>query len=208
MPAWAFAPCWRAQPGPGFSGWDPQEKSRKEKKQILRGVFAGLGRQLAEFCLFPRYTKENVSRIAVYDGFENFAEAGRAAKACCFFTAHFGGWEIGSFAHSLNVTNEHRSRPLDNPYLTLMWTVTARFMATTHFQTGLCPTIADLAPAREVVGILMDTNMTPPQGAFVNSSGIPRALLLEFARVALHTVQPSCRRFTVWTSNWANTRSF
>jgi len=31
-------------------------KSRQEKKEILRMLFIGLGRQLAEFCLFPRYT--------------------------------------------------------------------------------------------------------------------------------------------------------
>lgn len=73
------------------------EKSRKEKLRILRVLFQGLGRQLAEFALFPRYRKESVSRIAVYDGFQNFAEARARGKGVLFLTAHFGGWEIGIF---------------------------------------------------------------------------------------------------------------
>src|SRR5947209_9992755 len=35
------------------------EKSRRERARILRGVFTSLGRQLAEVCLFPKYTREN-----------------------------------------------------------------------------------------------------------------------------------------------------
>ena len=78
------------------------EKSRKEKLRILRTLFKGLGRQLAEFALFPCYRKETASEIAIYDGFQNFAEARARGKGVLFLTAHFGGWEIGSFVHSLN----------------------------------------------------------------------------------------------------------
>src|SRR5262249_25040541 len=48
------------------------EKRIKERRKIVRGVFTSLGRQLAEVCLFPRYTPENVSQVVIYDGFENF----------------------------------------------------------------------------------------------------------------------------------------
>src|ERR1700742_269159 len=91
------------------------EKSRKEKLRILRTLFKGLGRQLAEFALFPRYTKENASQVAVYDGFQNFAEARARGKGVLFLTAHFGGWEISSFVHSLNGNPMNIVvRPLDN----------------------------------------------------------------------------------------------
>src|SRR6185437_3800840 len=75
-------------------------RSVKQKKRILRGVFTSLGRQLAEFTLFPRYNRENVSRIVIYDGFQNFAAAQARGKGVLCLTAHLGGWEISSFAHS------------------------------------------------------------------------------------------------------------
>src|ERR1700733_7731052 len=45
------------------------DKSESQRAEILRGVFTSLGRQLAELCLFPRYTAENVSQVVSYDGF-------------------------------------------------------------------------------------------------------------------------------------------
>src|SRR5437016_8556227 len=76
------------------------ELTEAERKRILRAVFAGLGRQLAEFSQFPKYTRDNVSKVAVYEGFENFDSARRLGKGVLFLTAHVGAWEIGSFAHS------------------------------------------------------------------------------------------------------------
>jgi KDO2-lipid IV(A) lauroyltransferase len=175
-------------------------KSRKEKKQILRGVFVGLGRQLAEFCLFPRYTKENVSRVAVYDGFENFAAARARGKGVLFLTAHFGGWEVGSFMHSLNGHPMNIVvRPLDNPYLDAN-VDRYRTLHGNHtfpkqdFARGLLTALRQ----GEVVGILMDTNMTPPQGAFVDFFGIPACTATGVARVAMHTGAAVLPAFTVW----------
>src|SRR5512146_2072864 len=42
------------------------EKSKKERRKILRGVFLTLGRQLADFCQFPSYTPKNIETLAVY----------------------------------------------------------------------------------------------------------------------------------------------
>src|SRR6201985_844865 len=94
------------------------EKGRKEKLRILRELFKGLGRQLAEFALFPRYKKETASQVAIYDGCQNFAEARARGKGVLFLTAHFGGWEIGSFVHSLNGNPMNIVvRALDNPFV-------------------------------------------------------------------------------------------
>ena len=64
----------------GFAG----KKLGSEHARILRGEFTSLGRQLAEVCQFPRYTKENVSQVVVYDGFENYRTRLLAARAYCF----------------------------------------------------------------------------------------------------------------------------
>src|SRR6202030_2681914 len=94
------------------------EKSRREHARILRGEFTSLGRQLAEVCQFPRYTRENVCRVVLYDGFEHYERAAARGKGVLFLTAHFGGWELSAFVHSLH---GHPMRVvvrnLDNVYL-------------------------------------------------------------------------------------------
>src|SRR5438270_570804 len=69
------------------------EMPEGERRRIVRGVFTSLGRLLAEVCHFPRYTPENVSEVAMYDGLENFLQAERRGKGVLFLTAHLGGWE-------------------------------------------------------------------------------------------------------------------
>src|SRR5262249_32120638 len=141
------------------------EKSARERRRILRRVYAGLGRQLAEFCRFPSYKKENVSHIAIYDGFENYDVAYRRGKGVLLLTGHFGGWEVGSYAHSV-YGNPIKIivRDLDNPYVNEL----VRRYRTLYgnetfdkqeFARGLLAAMRE----GETVGILMDTNMTPPQ---------------------------------------------
>lgn len=176
------------------------QKTRKENSRILRGLFLGLGRQLAEFVLFPRYTKANVSRTAIYDGFQNFAEASARGKGVLFLTGHLGGWEIGSFVHSLNGNPMNIVvRPLDNPYVDALVdryrTLHGnRTFGKQDFARGLLTAMR----RNEVVGILMDTNMTPPQGAFVEFFGVPACTATGVARVALRTGAAVLPAFTIW----------
>jgi KDO2-lipid IV(A) lauroyltransferase len=175
-------------------------KGGREKKRILHGMFVSLGRQLAEFCLFPRYTEENSSQIAVYEGFQNFAEALARGKGVVFLTAHLGGWELSSFVHSLNgYPMNIVIRPLDNPYVNAMVdryrTLHGnRTFAKQEFARGLLTALR----RGEVVGVLMDTNMTPPQGAFVDFFGVPACTATGIARVALHTDAAVVPAFGVW----------
>jgi Kdo2-lipid IVA lauroyltransferase/acyltransferase len=175
-------------------------KSRSEKRRILRGVYVNLGRLLAEFCLFPRYTAENVARVAVYEGFENFAAADGRGKGVVLLTAHLGGWEVSSFAHSLyGHPMDIVMRPLDNPYVDAMVdryrTLHGnRTFPKQDFARGLLTALRQ----GETVGILMDTNMTPPQGAFVDFLGIPACTATGLARVALHTDAAVVPAFGVW----------
>jgi Kdo2-lipid IVA lauroyltransferase/acyltransferase len=175
-------------------------KSRKEKKKILRGVYVNLGRLMAEFCLFPRYTRDNVGAVAVYEGFQNFAEAQARGKGVVFLTAHLGGWEVSSFAHSLyghpmNIV----IRPLDNPLMNAM-VDRYRTLHGNHtfskqdFARGLLTALRH----GETVGILMDTNMTPPQGAFVDFFGTLACTATGLARVAVHTDAAVLPAFGVW----------
>jgi KDO2-lipid IV(A) lauroyltransferase len=52
--------------------------------------------------------------------------------------------------------------------------------------------------AGQTVGILMDTNMTPPQGAFVDFFGVPACSATGVAKVAAHTGAAVVPAFTIW----------
>ena len=176
------------------------EKSAPERTQILRGVFTSLGRQLAELCQFPRLTAENVDEVVVYDGLENYEQAFARGKGVLFLTAHFGGWELSAFAHSLHGHWLHVvMRPMDNPYLDRLLQQYRtmhgnRTVAKDDFVRGLLAAMK----AGETVGILMDTNMTPPQGVFVNFFGIPACTASGLARIALRTDAAVVPGFTIW----------
>ncbi len=150
----------------------------------------------------PKYTRENVDEVVVYDGFENFACALKRGKGVLFLTAHLGGWELSAFVHSLHGYPLHVvMRPLDNPYLDRL----VRRYRTMHgntmvekddFVRGLLAAVK----AGETVGILMDTNMTPPQGVFVDFFGVPACTASGLARIALRTDAAVVPGFTIWDS--------
>ncbi|MFZ0761404.1 MAG: lysophospholipid acyltransferase family protein [Candidatus Sulfotelmatobacter sp.] len=176
------------------------EKSEAERARILRGEFAGLGRQLAEVCQFPKYTLENVEQVIVYDGLENYECAYGRGKGVLFLTAHFGGWELSAFTHAMHGHRMHVvMRALDNAHLDRL----IREYRTMHgnktvdkddFVRGLLSAMR----AGEVVGMLMDTNMTPPQGVFVDFFGIPACTASGLARIALRTDAAVVPTFTIW----------
>jgi Kdo2-lipid IVA lauroyltransferase/acyltransferase len=184
------------------------EKSEAERARILRGVFTSLGRQLAEVCQFPKYTKENIDEVVVYDGLENYERAYAHGKGVLFVTAHFGAWELSAFAHSLHGHWLHVvMRPMDNGYLDRL----IQGYRTMHgnktvgkddFVRGLLAAMK----AGEVVGILMDTNMTPPQGVFVDFFGIPACTASGLARIALRTDAAVVPGFTIWDESMGKYR--
>ncbi len=172
----------------------------RERRRILRGVFASLGRQLAEFCRFPSYTRENVSQVAIYEGFENFDAAQRRGKGVLFLTAHLGGWEIGSFVHSIyGHPLKIVVRALDNPYLDRLVERYRTLHGNSTFEKqDFARGLISAMRGGETVGLLMDQNMTPPAGVFVDFFGIPACTASGIARVALRTDASVVPAFTIW----------
>ena len=176
------------------------EKTEAERARILRGEFASLGRQLAEVCRFPKYTPANVDDVVVYDGFENYERARARGKGVLFLTAHFGGWELSAFAHSLyGHPMRVVVRAMDNVYLDRLIQQYRtlhgnRIVDKDDFARGLLAAMK----AGEEVGILMDTNMTPPQGVFADFFGIPACTASGLARIALRTHAAVVPGFTIW----------
>ena len=92
------------------------EWSKKQRRAAIRGMVRQLGWMAAEFAQFPRYTKDNIERIVLLDGFENFAAAQARGKGVLFLTGHMSAWELAPFAQALFGHPLHfLVRPIDNP---------------------------------------------------------------------------------------------
>jgi KDO2-lipid IV(A) lauroyltransferase len=176
------------------------EMPHGQRRRILRGVFVSLGRQLSEVCLFPHYTRENVSQVVIYDGFENYERAHARGKGVLFLTAHLGAWELSAFTHSLH---GHPlaivMRSLDNPRVdALVQRYRTMHGNRTIDKDDSVRGLLQSMRAGQTAGILMDTNMTPPQGVFVDFFGIPACTASGLARIALRTDAAVVPGFTLW----------
>src|SRR5580658_9743755 len=75
--------------------------SEKQKKRVIRGMVRQIGWMAGEFSQFPKYSRENIDRVVVLDGFENFDAGRRRGNGALFLTGHMSAWELSSFAHAL-----------------------------------------------------------------------------------------------------------
>jgi KDO2-lipid IV(A) lauroyltransferase len=176
------------------------ELPRTERARILRNVFRSLGWQLVEFCRMPRYTAENTRNWIRTEGLEHYLAAESRGKGVLVLTGHLGAWELSSFYHSLmGHPMGMVIRRLDNRYLdeyvnNIRCMRGNRVLHKGDFARGLLTAMH----AGEAVGVLMDTNMTPPQGIFVRFFGIEACTASGLARVALKTGAAVLPGFLVW----------
>jgi Kdo2-lipid IVA lauroyltransferase/acyltransferase len=176
------------------------EKSPTEREQILRRLYRNLGWLLAEFCQMPSYTPENTRAFARYEGLDRYLAARDRGRGVLILTGHLGAWELSSYYHSLmGHPMSMVIRRLDNARVdkfvnNIRCLHGNRVLHKDDFARGL------LAAMRqgETVGILMDTNMTPPQGEFVPFFGRLACTASGMARVALRTGATVLPGFMLW----------
>ena len=176
------------------------EKSVAERNQVLVKLYRNLGWLLAEFCQMPSYTRANTTSFLRYDGLENYLAARDRGRGVLVLTGHLGAWELSSFYHSLmGYPMSMVIRRLDNPLVDdLVNQIRClhgnQVLHKDDFARGL------LAAMRrgDTVGILMDTNMTPPQGTFVDFFGVPACTGSGLARIAGKTGAAVLPGFLLW----------
>jgi KDO2-lipid IV(A) lauroyltransferase len=176
------------------------EWTDRRRRQVLFQLFQNLGRMLADFARFPRLNRANIERLIVYDGFENYARARSLGKGVLFLTAHFGNWELSSFAHGLyGYPLNFAVREMDNPLID-------RLVNGYRSSSGGQPVekkdfaFAALRALRqgESVGILMDQNMLPAEGVFVKFFGRAACTTTGPARIAQKTGVPMVLGLVIW----------
>ena len=171
-----------------------------ERERILRLEYRNLGWLLAEFCQMSTYAPEFAGGFIRYDGLEHYLAARDRGKGVLVLTGHLGAWELSSFYHSLaGYPMGMVIRRLDNPLVDRLVNRIRcqhgnRVLHKDDFARGLLAAMR----AGETVGILMDTNMTPPQGLFVPFFGMLACSASGLARVALKTGAAVLPGFLLW----------
>ena len=172
----------------------------EERKLVLRGVYRHLGWQLVEFCRMTRYTPENCRDWMSVEGLDNYLAAQAKGKGVLVITAHLGAWELSSFYHSMMghpmgmVIRRLDNRLLDAFVNGIRCMHGNYVLHKDDFGRGLLTAMR----SGGTVGILMDTNMTPPQGEFVKFFGIDACTATGLAHVARKTGAAVLPGFMLW----------
>lgn len=176
------------------------ELSPSERQRTLRSLYRYLGWQLVEFCQMPCYTRENTSHLIRTQGLEHYLAAEALGRGVLVLTGHLGAWELSSFYHSLMghpmgmVIRRLDNRKLDEFVNSIRCMHGNRVLHKDDFARGLLTAMHQ----GEAVGILMDTNMTPPQGEFVRFFRLDACTASGLARVALKTGAAALPGFMLW----------
>jgi KDO2-lipid IV(A) lauroyltransferase len=176
------------------------ESTASERKRILRGCFQNLGRLLVEFAHFPDLNKDNISQYVVHDGLENYVEGLRRGRGVIFMTAHFGAWEMSSFAHALyGYPLKFVVRPIDNPKVEQLISGYRTLSGNIPIQRRLAAReILKALRQNEAVGILFDQNTTRSEGVFADFFGIPAATTPSIALFATRAGAAVIPGFLIW----------
>lgn len=178
------------------------EMSDGDRKRLLRGCFASLGRLLGEFSQLPKATPETLRQLIEYDevGLAHLREAEKNRRGVIFLTGHLGVWELHSFGWSaLEYPLSFLVRPLDNPRIEeMIESIRTRFgNRAIDKQTAARQSLRVLREGG-TLGILSDLNTQTREGVFVPFFGKLACTTAGIATLALKTdavVIPTC---AVW----------
>jgi KDO2-lipid IV(A) lauroyltransferase len=174
--------------------------SDARRKRVAWGMIRQVGWMAGEFSQFPKYTRENIERIVLLDGFENFDAARRRGKGVLFLTGHMSAWELAPFAQALYGHPLHfLVRPIANRRVdALINGYRCRSGNQPIEKNRSARSILKVLGDGGTVGILADHNTTPEEGVFVNFFGIPASTTSGLARIALRTDAAVVPGFLSW----------
>ncbi len=171
-----------------------------QRRRTLRRMARYLGWMAAEFAHFPELSRENIERLVVLDGFENFDAAHRRGKGVIFLTGHMSAWELAPFAQALyghplsflaRAVDNRRVDALVNHYRCLSGN---RPIEKNNAARAMLRVLHDGG----TVGILADQNTSLDEGIFVDFFGIPAATTTGLARIARRTDAAVVPGFLFW----------
>ena len=178
-----------------FPDWTDQQRRR-----VIRGMVRQIGWMAGEFSQFPKYTRENIERIVVVDGFENFDAARRRGKGVLFLTGHMSAWELAPFAQALYGYPLHfLVRPIANRRVdALINAYRCRAGNRPIEKNKSARAILKVLADGGTVGVLADHNTDIEESVFVEFFGVSASTTSGLARLALHTNAAVVPGFLSW----------
>ena len=176
------------------------EWTDEHRKTVIRRMVRHLGWMAAEFARFPEYSRENIEKIVVMDGNENFLEGQRRGKGVLFLTGHIGAWELSSFAHALyGYPLHYMARRIDNSRIDALVNGYRCLSGNQPiFKNASARTMLTVLKQAGTIGILADQNTMPEESAFVGFFGKVASTTTGIARVALHADAAVVPGYVVW----------
>jgi Kdo2-lipid IVA lauroyltransferase/acyltransferase len=174
--------------------------SEEKRRQTIRGMIRQIGWMAGEFSQFPKYTRENIDRVVIVDGFENFDAGRRRGKGVLFLTGHISAWELSSFAHALYGYPLHfLVRPISNARVDALINAYRCLSGNRPIDKNKSArAILKVLGEGGTVGILSDHNTSLDEGVFVDFFGIPACTTSGLARIALRTDAAIIPGFLSW----------
>jgi Kdo2-lipid IVA lauroyltransferase/acyltransferase len=176
--------------------------SGAKRKRVIRGMIQQIGWMAAEFSQFPKYTRGNIQKLVVLDGFENFDAARRRGKGVLFLTGHMSAWELAPFAHALYGHPLHfLVRPIANRRVDALINSYRCLSGNQPIEKNKSArSILKILAGGGTVGILSDHNAVLEESVFVDFFGIPASTTSGLARIALRTDAAVVPGFLSWDS--------
>ena len=171
-----------------------------QRRRVIRGMVRQIGWMAGEFSQFPKYTRENIERIVVVDGFENFEAARRRGKGVLFLTGHMSAWELAPFAQALYGYPLHfLVRPIANRRVDALVNgyrcrAGNRPIEKNKSARAILKVLADGG----TVGVLADHNTDIEESVFVEFFGVSASTTSGLARLALRTDAAVVPGFLSW----------
>ena len=170
-----------------FPEWDEARVWR-----TARGVYGHFGAVLFDILWLQRRTPEQIRGLLEVHGREHVERAMGLGRGAVLVTGHLGNWELHGVAHGLLFgAIQVVARPLDNPGLDARLCA-MRTMAgnTVVYKQRALVRILHALRARQGIALVVDQNVLPGDGIFVDFFGRKAATTTVAAALAVKTGAP------------------
>lgn len=154
-----------------------EEMTEAERGAVCRGMFVHLVKNLYEFFLFPRLSKDDIVSMVSFDG-SRVRELTASGKGAVMLTAHFGNWELlGARVVAEGFELTVIGKDMHDEWMTRLM---IRLRSSTGVKNlkkgkGVFKPVTKALGRNELVGLLADQN-AGAEGIYRNFFGVPASV--------------------------------